>query len=318
MSGKPTVYIVEAFLPHGGTYMAYHLGRILHLHFNLDVVVLGSSAEPAHESFVYDTPFETRPIDEADRLVGADDIFICNPSFSNHNFGLRLKGRKLMYVQGFSTFRQLDGFFDRYVAVSPFVRDFVRNVYGIETGLIAPFLPGQPEAEAPPWLEREPLSLALWLKEGDFDAKSLLLNRLRGHLKSLDADLEARIPWDDALAAATIRRSHKEMLRFLGTKRYALTLSVCEGFGLVPLETMRMGACVMGLDGFGGRAYMGAHNGRFTAYPRLGDLARQMAEALTDDALAMRLADAGQATAREYTYERFVTAWIEEFHRFGL
>ena len=51
--------------------------------------------------------------------------------------GLSFPGEKLMYVQGVNTFEILDGFFDKYVASSLFVREFILRTYGMAIPVIA-------------------------------------------------------------------------------------------------------------------------------------------------------------------------------------
>src|SRR5690349_3168968 len=40
VSSTRRAFVVGAYLPNGGTYMAYHLGRILNLDFGLEIVVV--------------------------------------------------------------------------------------------------------------------------------------------------------------------------------------------------------------------------------------------------------------------------------------
>ena len=46
-----------------------------------------------------------------------------------------------MYVQGFGSLAQLDGFFDGYVCASEFLAELMRSVYGIDAPVIPPFDP---------------------------------------------------------------------------------------------------------------------------------------------------------------------------------
>src|SRR6516162_5214689 len=112
-SAARRVFVVGAYLPNGGTYMTYHLGRILHLDFGLEVVAVSLGGErPENGVFDYDMDFPTIGIVDMEQQIGDEDILLASPSFSNYYFGARLPGRKLMYVQGFNTFALLDRYFD--------------------------------------------------------------------------------------------------------------------------------------------------------------------------------------------------------------
>src|SRR5581483_1100721 len=135
------VYVVGAYIPNVGTVMAYHLGRILERDFGIPAfaVTLGEEG-PDSGTRVYDLRMPAVSLADMERQIGADDILIANPSFSAHQFGWRLPGVKLCYVQGFTTFALLDRKFDHYVAVSDFVADFLRSVYSLDVSVIPPFI----------------------------------------------------------------------------------------------------------------------------------------------------------------------------------
>jgi len=306
-------YVMEAYIPHGGTWMAYHLARILYLDFGYEVIVLTDTNGPDHGRFVYDPVFPTLPIAEIERVVRPQDLLVCNPSFSPYNFGLRLKCRKVMYIQDFKTFEILDGFFDHYVTVSPFVQKFINSVYKIKTRVIPPFIDVPEDTERVAWDDRPPLSLALNIK-GDGDQQALLLQTLRRHIALRDPELESTLDWQQAWQASIQPREHAQLLGYLGAHRYLLSLSVAEGFGLVPLEAMAMGTVVTGFDGVGGRMYMStSHNCAVSPYPRLEPLADHFVNAVRNERFARKLARNGQATARRFTYPVFRKAWKAEF-----
>ena len=141
---RKTAYVVEGYVPNGGTYMAYHVARILHVDFGYDVRIVtaecGGGHEPIPGMFHYDPVFPCVALEGCEDLIREDDVLICNPSFSSLNLGLKVRGRKLMYAQGFTTFSVLDRFFDHYVAVSGFVRGFLAEVYGIAAPVIPAFV----------------------------------------------------------------------------------------------------------------------------------------------------------------------------------
>lgn len=308
------VFVVGAYMPHGGTRMAYHLGRILRLDFNLPVIAVAVGSENAAGGlFSYDPEFPTISLQDMEDDIGRDDLLICNPSFSNRNFGLRLSCRKLMYIQGFNTFKILDGFFDHYVTVSDFVRDFVRSTYGLESRVIPAFIDTPLSSSC--WNERPEYSLAIHLKGRDGD-QPVLLSRLRDLVRYRAPRLAAALAWEDSILSTDGLRDHTDFLNTLGRARYLITLSVAEGFGLVPLEAMARGVVVLGLDGFGGRHYMRPGQNCATApYPDLDAAADRLIAAIRSPDVAEALSNAAIRTAAEYTYARFRRAWIAELSR---
>lgn len=322
-----TAYVVEAYAPYGGTYMAYHVARILHVDFGYGVRVVTSIPEPidsAEESlFHYDHRFPRVSPTDCEGLIGDDDVLICNPSFSSQQLGLRSRGLKIMYAQGFTTFNALDCFFDHYFAVSGFVQNFLSQTYGISAPVIPAFLvdlegllpPTLPVDAAAAWEARPPFSLALNMK-GDPVQQMLLLSRLRSELKAKDLALEASIDWDNALERGREKVPRRRLLERLASVRYLLTLSLTEGFGLVPLEAMSMGAVVLGFDGFGGREYMvPGTNCAVAACPDVALAADALIRVMRDDLFAKRLATLGVQTASAYSYESFHRRWVDAFNQ---
>lgn len=127
----PRVFIFRPYIPNGGTFMAYHLGRILHQNFGFTGFAVGDEA--AHNGiFDYDPVSPCINADEMEGTITDDDVLIANPSFSSYGFGIKIRALKVMYIQGFNTYSLLDCRFDHYVSVSKFVRNFVANTYGID------------------------------------------------------------------------------------------------------------------------------------------------------------------------------------------
>jgi hypothetical protein len=220
-----------------------------------------------------------------------------------------------MYVQGFTTFQTIDRFFDHYVSVSGFVRDFLLSIYALPTRIIPPFVTLDNQPSPQDWLKRPEGSLVLNLKASN-DLQSLLLKRIRQRMAVTASHAATQIDWDQALQMSPDRASHTDMLGRLGQVRYLLSLAVGEGFGLVPLEAMGMGTAVVGFDGFGGRDYMRpGENCATRAYPDIDRGADDLTRVGSDTDYAQALTKEGQETARFYTYERFRTAWIEEFQQ---
>jgi hypothetical protein len=151
------VFIVGAYIPNGGTFMAYHLGRILHQEFGFHgFAVAVGDGRVDNGIFDYDPVFPIISMEEMEDSITDDDVLIANPSFSPFGFGFKKRGRKVMYIQGFNTFSLLDCRFDHYVCVSEFVRNFVANTYSIDTVVVPPFIRADTFPIAPPWKERPP------------------------------------------------------------------------------------------------------------------------------------------------------------------
>ena len=210
--------------------MIYHIGALLHQHWAYEPVdVVLNPAAKAHSAWDYDVPFSKMTMAEMLQHATEEDVLISNPSFSHFLLGLTFPGKKLMYVQGFSTYRVLDGFFDKYVAVSPFVQRFLRDTYSMETPVIEPFVHHEHAPRAlQPWQERPEGSVATILKR---DGAALL--------QHFEAMLGQRCP-DLRYAVTVIPKGtpHRQLLRQLSRHRYFLWLSPLEGFGLPPLEAM--------------------------------------------------------------------------------
>src|SRR5215469_126170 len=88
ISSAGRVFVVGAYLPNGGTHMAYHLGRILHLDFGFDVTVI-TLGEERFESgiFDYDVNLPVISVADMEQRISDRDILLANPSFSNYFFG---------------------------------------------------------------------------------------------------------------------------------------------------------------------------------------------------------------------------------------
>jgi hypothetical protein len=305
------VFVVGAYIPNGGTYMTYHLGRILHLDFGLEVAAVALGDERFESGiFNYDVNFPAIGIAEMEQQITDRDFLLANPSFSNHFFGPRLPGRKLMYVQGFNTFALLDRYFDHYVCVSSFVARFIRTTYGLRTPVIPAFIELGRLPTAPAWRDRPAGSILIYLK-GDLAFRSVALAKLRDAVARRVSGVDLGRLLDPLPLPQT------DFLARLGACRYLVSLSAAEGFGLVPLEAMAMGTTIIGFDGFGGREYMrSGKNCLVTSYPDIEGVAERLVAALTTPALAERLAEAGRLTALQFGYQRFRTAWQNQFRQF--
>ncbi|HET8942001.1 MAG TPA: glycosyltransferase [Rudaea sp.] len=302
------VFIIGAYLPNGGTLMAYHVGRILQRDFGIRAIAVSVADEHAdHGIHAYDTRMPQISQQQMEHDIRDDDILIVNPSFSNQCFGWRLPGFKLCYVQGFNTYPLLDRRLDAYVAVSDFVADYLRAVYALDVPVIAPFIDLDKLPLAPEW-EQRPAHLVLPYRKGIAEAWEHSWQRLR----DIVSRHSAHITFAEPLTGGAIPQT--ELLARIGAVRYFLTLSAAEGFGLVPLEAMAMGATVIGYDGYGGRHYMRPdENCRVVPYAQIERVADMLIDAVHNPASSVRLAAQGRATAAGYDYATFRDAWIAYF-----
>lgn len=300
------VFVIGAYLPNGGTLMAYHIGRILERDFGIRAIAVKLASEGFDDGIhAYDLAMTTVSLAEMEAQITPHDLLVVNPSFSPHQFGWRLPGTKLSYVQDFKTFALLDRKIDHYVAVSDFVRDFLRTVYALDAPVIPPFIELEALPPAPAWSQRSATHV-LPYRKGIPEVWDLSFARLR-------TIVNARAPHitiDDPLPSSGI--AHRDLMSHLGARRFVLTLSAAEGFGLVPLEAMAMGATVVGYDGFSGRQYMRSGENCFVApYPEIERVAEMLIEAVASPSRSEVVAQHGRETAQHYSYAHFRRAWID-------
>lgn len=289
--------------------MAYHLGRILHLHFGYEFYDVEVMAPGAH-IFTYDIPIIGITVAAMEQTIGPDDVLIVNPSFSSYLFGLRLPGKKIMYIQDFKTFTILDVHCTGYACVSSVVQNFVTHTWGVRAPIIPPFIQLKKMPQVKPWRERPQGSMLVYLKHNNYEHQALF-NMLRAAMLTLRPgfDLQAHMLQGRGL-------SHEHFMRELGGVRHALILSIAEGFGLVPLEAMALGTTVLGLDGTAGRDYMRYdENCLSVPFDRAHELAQIIDDALNDEERCERIANAGIATAQHYGYQPFRDAWLKRFSK---
>jgi hypothetical protein len=304
---RPTVYVMGAYLRAGGARMAYEIGLVAHQALGLSCKAVVSSGEDLGSScFNYAVRFETVQREHLLSLVRSDDLLICNPSFSDGSVGLTYRCRKLMYIQGFNTFSTLDLWFDRYVSVSGFVQKYIKNTYALKTDVIAPFITVNP-ALTKPWRDRPAGSIWFYMKGGRLQLE--LLKRLKDEVERVNGRLASQIDWEGSLLWAGNHRQ-ADLLEKIAERRYFVSLSVCEGFGLVPLEAMALGTAILGFDGFGGRDYfLRGKNCFVRRYPDVAGVARDLVRCLEEQDLAERIASQGPITASFYSSDRFRENW---------
>ncbi len=305
------IFVVGGYFPRGGTYMGYQVALICHKNFGHPVLIVEVGDQASRTvMFDYAIPFESISLESMERIATNDDVLIANPSFSHHGFGNWFPGRKLMYIQDVKTFIDLDCGFNKYVCVSRFVAEFIADRYRIKAPIIPAFVDIPSSLKITPWRARPPLSVLVHAKR-----TSRLLDGINAEILGKLRERIKEIEFEPVVTGGPIAR--RELLERLGSRRYLLTLSVTEGFGLVPLEAMALGATVLGFDGYGGREYMEPGvNCNVTRYPDVAGLVDAAEIALKDESIAEHLASNGSATAAHFTRERFEQLWIREIGAF--
>ncbi len=287
--------------------MAYQIGRLLARHFSYELidVAVYSLEEHGKEIFKYDTKMRLMAVADMEKNITPDDVLVVNPAFSHFLFGLRLPGKKIMYIQDFRTFLLLDCHFDLYVSVSNLVARYVHALYGITTAIIPPFIT-PPAAPTIPWQQRPAGSSIVYIKNPSREHHILL--------QFLQRRLAKTAPLIDLSHVVEGRRmAQEDFLRELGNVRYLVNLSLAEGFGLVPLEAMAIGTMVSGVDGLAGADYIRqGHNALVGSIRDLRPLPAIVQRAFEDDNLAQQCVEGGFRTASLYNENRFKEAWLRE------
>ncbi len=297
------VYVYQGYIQAGGTYMAYHIGRVLHQYFGTEVFIVGG--RPEEMMFSYPLDFPAIPQDVFETTVTADDLLICNPSFSDQNFGLRLPCRKLSYIQGIRTFSLLDVFFDRYVFVSKWAKKYMRELYGIHGKVIPAFIHTDLFSCSAHWAPRQ---ISIPITSYKYD--DVVFSRFLRLFSSKYPD------WRLEFQTYPVMRQD-EFAMALRRHRYYLSLAVMEGFGLPMLEAMAAGCTAVGWDAGGSSEY--AVHGRNCLIARYGDLealADHLHFALNNHKEAERIAAEGYRTGKEFDIKRFDESWKRELTTF--
>jgi len=296
----PRVFVVGAYVPRGGAYMAYHVGLILGRRLDLAAYAVQVGEESSDRGiFDYPEEFPSVPIDDLLTIATPGDVLVCNPLWSRRMLGLRFPGRSVMYVQHVSTYAPIDGFFDHYVACSRFVHDHLALHYGWDVPVITPFVHTERIGPPEPWETRPPGSVAVVTKSLGED----LLARLRERLGCAHGDVDVSFTVLHGLP-------HDVVLCELQRHRYFLTLAALEGHPLTPLEAMLAGCCVVGFHGGGGLEYMRPGvNAAVVGYPRIDAVADELAALVRGPARGAALAAQARRDVGQQTYANFDAAW---------
>ena len=292
--------------------MAYHLGRILFEKFDRECVIIkvgnGNNESSSNGIFDYRYDFDAIDPNTLARSIRSEDILVINSHFSDALLGLRLPGKKLMYIQDFKTFRVLDGFCSHYVSVSDCVRHFIKHVYNMDTPVIPAFIRHDLIPPVTPWVER-PASSILAIGKLYFTE---FLQVFRKTMETRHPDLKLDITTNPRLP-------HGELLKKMSENRYLLSLSACEGFGLQPLEAMACGCAVTGFSGCGGREFMRPGiNCESTDYPDFPGLADRLANLVRNPDRAAEIAGRGLMDAKAYDMETFDRRWKDYISKSSL
>lgn len=291
--------------------MLHGIAELLRVQFGLPVTIVTITDElaPAPE-IAAQLQFATVSIDNLPSVVGGDDLLVMSPAFSQHWLGQRSHCRKVMYVQHFNTYAILDCFFDSYVCVSEFCRSVLKTTYDIPAPVIPAFVEVTERIARLPWRDRHPRRILVNSK-GDARLNALTLETIVREVHRVYPDAV----FEDLVANGWI--PHDDLLDRLAGTRYLLTLSVAEGFGLVPLEAMALGVAVTGFDGYGGREYMRVgENCECVPFPEVGAVADRLIRLLGDIDHAEQLGRNGMETAAQFRRAAFEERWIAFFQRF--
>lgn len=297
-------FIFEGYLQHGGAYMAYHIGRICYEKLGIPVVIVGSPRPSScYFNYLYDFPVVS--VSEMEQQLTAEDVLICNPSFSYHMFGLRLPGKKLCYVQGMKTFSVLDAFFDTYIFVSQFVKEFVQKYYSITGKVINAFIDTKTFNGGDIWDKRQ--------------RSVMLLNHKVSQpiFEKFEKIYRDKYPSSDLVFERYEGLTQTQLSQFYGSHKYYLSLAVLEGFDLPMLEAMASGCTVVAFDSGGSREYtLHNYNALVASYPYLELLAEYLFQISQDSQRAKELAKNAYTTSRKFHLQKFEAQWITVLKNF--
>lgn len=326
-SAKRTVYVLNGYSSGGAHFIDYHVGWVLFRHFGFDCVVVQNSSETPFE---YPEPFRQISLDDYFRTVADNDITVTTAGASSLELSRKVPGLKLMYVQG-CLFANLDGFYDQYVFVSKYVHDFYRASSNFGKTIIPAFIRIDPTRTLVPWSERSPSKVAL-VGKFQFDHHIEMFTRaLRDRTGGDQFELVPIRPstfWTKPTSGNVLRRyfnrkppknfrySNADLVAKLGEFRYVVSLAQSEGFGLIPLEAMASGCCVLGFHGGGGLEYM--RDGIDCAvvdYPSVDIVADRLVQLSQDPISAEALAAAAIDRAQDFSRDVFEANWKAYFKR---
>lgn len=300
--GKQVAWIVAGFGQNGGNYTNNTIAKILEEDYDYEPVMVFDKKNRHRTKSVLPIELTYRSVDIKYMfgMVHKDDIILSNPSHSEYFIGLRTPCTSIMYAQGFSTFSVLDGFFNHYVAVSSFMKKYLKSIYQIEAEVIPAFIDPNNFPEPKNFEDKED-KILVYQKffGGQFQP---LFNNISRNLKKRNIeykilDLQEKIPQEELHAT-------------INNYKYIMNLSIAEGFGLVPLEAMYMGTIPCGFDGFGGRHYMQMDKNSINVpYPKIVHLVNKIEMYHKEPIKALSLSAGAKETAKQYSKEKFIQSW---------
>lgn len=84
-AGQGNVYVVCGYRKSGGSYMPYHLGRILHENFGRPCFVVDDLPRDPNRFWEYPIEFESISIEQMEQRVTGDDVIVTNSHDSRVN-----------------------------------------------------------------------------------------------------------------------------------------------------------------------------------------------------------------------------------------
>jgi glycosyltransferase involved in cell wall biosynthesis len=286
-----TAYVIGGYIPNGGTRIAFALGEVAHEHLGMDVRIVQIAGETPSSRFQYKHAFPQLSLDEMKAAIRPTDLLVCNPSFSS--LGLdAISAQKVMYVQGFNTFQDIPRGFECYVAVSSYVRNFMRDAHDLDMPVVPPFIEDASVAAIDTTHPRD--GVLIYIKQG------LVAGSVEPLVNSL-AGVNYRI-WTEG-PNLDLRRAMRDYSVFCYVSRP-------EGFGLAPLEAMAEGAIVVSTDTRGGRDYL-LHGENAFVIPagQSAAAAPYVRQTLANPDAAIAMRAAAQKTAEHYDWHAFSRRW---------
>lgn len=297
------VFIYNGYDHYGGAYMLYQIGRVCHEAFGSQVFIIqNNKKERGKRRFYYPYAFPAISVEEMKQSAEAHDLFFCNPAHSRLNFGSQLNCKKVMYLQGVTSYQDIDPHFDHYVSVSQFVKDHAKGKFGMDTFVIHPFIVQSTFQQGLPWEKRRDELLVLCYKRETISNLGELIKKYKKHLRIKKVG----------------HLSQKQLAAGLSQHKYYLTLTSVEGFGLIPLEAMAAGAAVIGFDAFGSRDYFTDDNSFVVPSGDYEHLIEKLEWIQNHPEIGKQIAEKGRETAGHFTYENFKQKWIQALKTFGV
>jgi hypothetical protein len=310
------VFVAQAYLAYGGTYMAYHLGRILQLGFGLKCYACSHKAETADLAqrvgiYPYDLSMPSIPMSDIGRYATCADILIACDIGSEFLLGWKFPGIKIGYVQSLQPTYMIDMRFDHYISASNIIADYLKSACNIYTNTIPPFVNHEMLPASPEWLDRPANVISSYRKATK--GRTELWDLSFKIIHKLVSDTIPGIVFEDPLFNES-REIQSDLLARIARARYLLMLTEMEGFGLIPLEAMALGTIPIGYDGFGGGHYMRPWvNCAVVPCAKAEQAAESIIRLIRNEHAGQAMSDRARLTAKCFDYKSFEAAWTSLF-----